>query len=187
MLLWRLQFVELKGSVFKRFEKNNLFQMACSGMITKLNEQTDGIQFKLLRRHVLVDCRKFYVTFYLCFLLNVSHAAEKSTLLFNQSGAVSIVMCMFVFPRLPRVTYFCCKLLLVHFVMCALWLVRWGGNDYNSQEKWVVSQFDSVLLTALYKFLLFFHADIRERFYYIVLVSIVTLRNLTEFNWNLGK
>lgn len=31
------------------------------------------------------------------------------------------------------------------------------------------------------------HADIRERFYYIVLVSIVTLRNLTEFNWNLGK
>jgi len=32
-----------------------------------------------------------------------------------------------------------------------------------------------------------FYADIRERFYYIVLVSIVTLRNLTEFNWNLGK
>lgn len=28
-------------------------------------------------------------------------------------------------------------------------------------------------------------SDIRERFYYIVLVSIVTLRNLTEFNWNL--
>ena len=27
------QFVELKGSVFKKFEKNNLFQMACSGML----------------------------------------------------------------------------------------------------------------------------------------------------------
>ncbi|XP_022799090.1 transmembrane anterior posterior transformation protein 1 homolog [Stylophora pistillata] len=27
-------------------------------------------------------------------------------------------------------------------------------------------------------------SDIRERFYYIVLVVIVTLRNLTEFNWN---
>lgn len=25
-----LQFVELKGSVFKKFEKNNLFQMSCS-------------------------------------------------------------------------------------------------------------------------------------------------------------
>ncbi|KAL9982741.1 hypothetical protein ACROYT_G004832 [Oculina patagonica] len=28
-------------------------------------------------------------------------------------------------------------------------------------------------------------SDIRERFYYIVLIIIVTLRNLTEFNWNL--
>lgn len=26
-------FVELKGSVFKKFETNNLFQMACSGEI----------------------------------------------------------------------------------------------------------------------------------------------------------
>ena len=25
-----LQFVELKGSVFKKFEKNNLFQMSCN-------------------------------------------------------------------------------------------------------------------------------------------------------------
>lgn len=45
----------------------------------------------------------------------------------------------------------------------------------------------TLLLTRLYKFLFSPHADIRERFYYIVLVSIVTLRNLTEFNWNLGK
>lgn len=31
------------------------------------------------------------------------------------------------------------------------------------------------------------YTDIRERFYYIVLVVIVTLRNLTEFNWNAGE
>ena len=29
--------------------------------------------------------------------------------------------------------------------------------------------------------------DIRERFHYIILVTICALRNLTEFNWNLGK
>ncbi|CAH3194359.1 unnamed protein product [Porites evermanni] len=28
-------------------------------------------------------------------------------------------------------------------------------------------------------------SDIRERFHYLILVTIVTLRNLTEFNWNL--
>ena len=33
----------------------------------------------------------------------------------------------------------------------------------------------------------FLFADIRERFHYLILVTIVTLRNLTEFNWNLGK
>ena len=33
----------------------------------------------------------------------------------------------------------------------------------------------------------YYFSDIRERFYYIVLIVIVTLRNLTEFNWNLGK
>ena len=30
-LLLSNQFVEIKGSVFKRFEKENLFQLACSG------------------------------------------------------------------------------------------------------------------------------------------------------------
>lgn len=32
----RVQFVEIKGSVFKKFEKNNLFQMSNSGKLTKL-------------------------------------------------------------------------------------------------------------------------------------------------------
>lgn len=31
-LLISNQFVELKGSVFKKFEKENLFQISCSGM-----------------------------------------------------------------------------------------------------------------------------------------------------------
>ena len=31
-LLVSNQFVELKGSVFKKFEKENLFQISCSGM-----------------------------------------------------------------------------------------------------------------------------------------------------------
>lgn len=30
-----LQFVEIKGSVFKKFEKNNLFQMSNSGKFVK--------------------------------------------------------------------------------------------------------------------------------------------------------
>ncbi len=30
-LLISNQFVELKGSVFKKFEKDNLFQIACNG------------------------------------------------------------------------------------------------------------------------------------------------------------
>jgi hypothetical protein len=32
-LLISNQFVELKGSVFKKFEKENLFQISCSGML----------------------------------------------------------------------------------------------------------------------------------------------------------
>ena len=70
--------MELKGSVFKRFEKNNLFQMACSGMITKIN---GGIQFELFRRHVSVDSVKLYVTLFLLLRSKISHnlsrAAEK--------------------------------------------------------------------------------------------------------------
>lgn len=31
MCLFMFQFVEIKGSVFKKFEKNNLFQMSNSG------------------------------------------------------------------------------------------------------------------------------------------------------------
>lgn len=30
VLIFYLQFVELKGSVFKKFDKNNLFQVSCS-------------------------------------------------------------------------------------------------------------------------------------------------------------
>jgi hypothetical protein len=35
-LLLSNQFVELKGSVFKRFEKENVFQMSCSGILALL-------------------------------------------------------------------------------------------------------------------------------------------------------
>ena len=80
--------MELKGSVFKKFEKNNLFQMACSGML------------------------------------------------------------------------------------------KYG--------RYFLRIFSLLVERTLVKFLLSF-ADIRERFHYLILVTIVTLRNLTEFNWNLGK
>ena len=43
------------------------------------------------------------------------------------------------------------------------------------------------LLSCFSKITFFPYTDIRERFYYIVLVVIVTLRNLTEFNWNAGE
>ena len=43
------------------------------------------------------------------------------------------------------------------------------------------------LLSCFSKITFFPCTDIRERFYYIVLVVIVTLRNLTEFNWNAGE
>ena len=43
------------------------------------------------------------------------------------------------------------------------------------------------LLSCFSKINLLPYTDIRERFYYIVLVVIVTLRNLTEFNWNAGE
>ena len=33
-----LQFVEIKGSVFKKFEKNNLFQMSNSGKCSKISK-----------------------------------------------------------------------------------------------------------------------------------------------------
>jgi hypothetical protein len=33
-LLVSNQFVEIKGSVFKKFEKDNLFQITCAGMLT---------------------------------------------------------------------------------------------------------------------------------------------------------
>ena len=32
-----------------------------------------------------------------------------------------------------------------------------------------------------------FLSDARERFHYIILILIIAIRNLTEFNWNLGK
>lgn len=32
-LLLSNQFVEIKGSVFKKFEKENLFQLTCAGMV----------------------------------------------------------------------------------------------------------------------------------------------------------
>ena len=35
-------FVELKGSVFKKFEKNNLFQMSCSGEEEKQGGREGG-------------------------------------------------------------------------------------------------------------------------------------------------
>jgi len=37
-LLISNQFVELKGSVFKKFEKENLFQVACAGLLITLCE-----------------------------------------------------------------------------------------------------------------------------------------------------
>jgi len=33
-LLMSNQFVEIKGTVFKKFEKENLFQMSCAGTLT---------------------------------------------------------------------------------------------------------------------------------------------------------
>ena len=30
-------------------------------------------------------------------------------------------------------------------------------------------------------------SDVRERFHFMILLSIVCMRNLTEFNWNMGK
>lgn len=36
-LLLSNQFVEIKGSVFKKFEKENLFQLSCSGIFTSFD------------------------------------------------------------------------------------------------------------------------------------------------------
>jgi hypothetical protein len=44
-LLLSNQFVEIKGSVFKRFEKDNLFQITCAGTIQ--------ITFSLLCLHIM--------------------------------------------------------------------------------------------------------------------------------------
>ena len=33
----------------------------------------------------------------------------------------------------------------------------------------------------------FFLTDIRERFHYFILLSIVMMRNLAQFQWNLGR
>ena len=35
-LLLSNQFVEIKGSVFKKFEKENLFQLSCAGELLKI-------------------------------------------------------------------------------------------------------------------------------------------------------
>ena len=45
-LLMSNQFVEIKGSVFKKFEKDNLFQITCAGMS---NQKTDGASRKLTK------------------------------------------------------------------------------------------------------------------------------------------
>jgi Eukaryotic membrane protein family len=39
-LLMSNQFVEIKGSVFKKFEKDNLFQITCAGPLIQLREFT---------------------------------------------------------------------------------------------------------------------------------------------------
>ena len=52
--------------------------------------------------------------------------------------------------------------------------------------RYILRIYSLLVERTLVKFLFCF-ADIRERFHYLILVTIVTLRNLTEFNWNLGK
>lgn len=39
-LLISNQFVEIKGSVFKKFEKENLFQLSCSGRLEYVGRKT---------------------------------------------------------------------------------------------------------------------------------------------------
>src|SRR4051794_11651674 len=43
-LLVSNQFVELKGSVFKKFEKENLFQIACAGTFGIRDDQVDMVE-----------------------------------------------------------------------------------------------------------------------------------------------
>lgn len=40
-LLVSNQFVEIKGSVFKKFEKDNLFQITCAGELSTAEHRTD--------------------------------------------------------------------------------------------------------------------------------------------------
>lgn len=41
-----MQFVEIKGSVFKKFEKNNLFQMSNSGKWVHAHDESQNVKFK---------------------------------------------------------------------------------------------------------------------------------------------
>lgn len=49
LLLSQTQFVEIKGSVFKKFGKNNLFQMSNSGKIFKITDWINDYVLKRLR------------------------------------------------------------------------------------------------------------------------------------------
>lgn len=42
-LLISNQFVEIKGSVFKKFEKENLFQLSCSGRLEYVRRKTMAV------------------------------------------------------------------------------------------------------------------------------------------------
>ncbi len=62
-LLVSNQFVEIKGSVFKKFEKDNLFQITCAGMLLcHVRYHVDAL---------LTDSHRHRGTFYTC-----SHASR---------------------------------------------------------------------------------------------------------------
>ena len=46
-LLVSNQFVEIKGSVFKKFEKDNLFQITCAGQLTVTARYGPPINYSL--------------------------------------------------------------------------------------------------------------------------------------------
>lgn len=121
MLLWHLQFVELKGSVFKRFEKNNLFQMACSGMIRKLMKFSNNVQFLFLR----LPC--FKINFKTIPATWVMPQSSNLTFLTNQEQyRLSRGVCAF-----PRV----CRGLHVFATSCDWFITLFALCDWSDDEK----------------------------------------------------
>ena len=84
-LLVSNQFVEIKGSVFKKFEKDNLFQITCAGMLDEW--VTNRASGKLIRR---VDIVERFTLFLMLFVVAFRNLIELSGSEFDLSGGFAL-------------------------------------------------------------------------------------------------